>query len=513
MRADLMKFLRPHTPGPVPSPSRGWRALAGILATAIALSVAVPGGSFAQTADPGAEDLRALIYYLDNDDQRSVQAEMRRLRSQFPRWTPPGDVNQLRAMATTVTASIDERPIWARIERQDYAGARALIDDARGRSPGWSPNAEMLRILEVNESQSAFDTAYSQQDAGAALAAARRTPALMRCDRINNAWRLAELYENAEILQNALSTYRGVLQSCSRISDVVPTLEKANNIASLEEITALFELARQTAPSNANRLNELEERLRAGRGQAPRAVARATTATGTATTATTTARAAAPAPAPRVEAPSAGAAVASAPTGTARLPLRGDARLARVRLLKEQGDWQGCLAASANPRSLEVLYERSWCAYNLDRAGEALAGFTRTVQSGAGLGGNTPRDARFGMILAYMSMNMTEEGARLAAATNLTQQQRMDVETVILDQRGVRAFHAGEYVQSISYFNALEQLAGSLRRDIAMLRAYAYLNADQHQLALDEFTRLHRELATDETRSALESLRNIMTAG
>ena len=46
-----------------------------------------------------------------------------------------------------------------------------------------------------------------------------------------------------------------------------------------------------------------------------------------------------------------------------------------------------------------------------------------------------------------------------------------------------------------------------------MLRAYAYLNNDQPQLARTEFTRLHNELATDETRSALQSLSNIMSAG
>ncbi|MCB1407969.1 MAG: hypothetical protein KDK01_17370, partial [Rhodobacteraceae bacterium] len=98
--------------------------------------------------------------------------------------------------------------------------------------------------------------------------------------------------------------------------------------------------------------------------------------------------------------------------------------------------------------------------------------FTATAQSGAGLGGDVPRDTRFGMMLAYLAMNMTEEAARLAAATNLTQTQRVEVETVILDQRGVRAYHSGDFGQSIAYLTALEQMSGSLRRDLAMLRAY-----------------------------------------
>ncbi|MCL4676849.1 MAG: hypothetical protein KJZ59_12760, partial [Pararhodobacter sp.] len=245
MRADLTSDTRPAQRSARQTLWTATGVLARGLALVLVLGLSAPTAATAQTSEPGAEDLRALIYYLDHDDQRSVQAEMRRLRAQFPRWTPPGDVNQLRAMASTAVATVDVAPIWARIERSDFAGARALIDQARSSVPGWSPDAEMLRVLETNESQAAFDEAYSRRDAAAALAAARRTPALMRCDRINNAWRLAELYELAGQNTNAVSTYRGVLTSCTRISDVVPTLEKANAVASLEEITALFEVARQ----------------------------------------------------------------------------------------------------------------------------------------------------------------------------------------------------------------------------------------------------------------------------
>ncbi|WP_323037383.1 hypothetical protein [Pararhodobacter sp.] len=498
MRANLMN-------NPLNS-RHGLRACAKTLAVVIALGAVVPSPGLAQSAEPGAEDLRALIYYLDHDDQRSVQAEMRRLRAEFPRWTPPGDVNQLRAMASSAVASVDVAPIWARIERNDFAGARVLIDQARSRVPGWSPDAEMLRVLETNESQAAFDEAYARRDVSAAVAAARRTPALMRCDRINNAWRMAELYELSDQTQNALGTYRGVLTSCTRISDVQPTLEKANNIASLAEITALFDVARQASGANAERLNQLEARLRAGRGGSASTSA---TARAPARQAATTA----PAPA-RTEAPSAPVAAVSSPAArSGSLPLRGDSRLAQTRALKERGNWAGCLAASTNPQSIEILYERSWCAYNLDRAGEALSGFTTTAQSGAGLGGDVPRDSRFGMILAYLAMNMTEDGARIAASTNLTQQQRLEVESTILDQRGVRAYHQRDYQQSIAYLTALEQINGSLRRDLAMLRAYAYMNNGQNNEAMAEFTRLHGELATDETRGAIASLRGIMSGG
>lgn len=482
-----------------------WRTAATALALVLGMGLAVP----VQAQVPASEDLRALLYYLEHDDQRSVQAEMRRLRAQFPGWTPPGDLDQLRAQGQAPATIADVSGIWARIERGDYAGARTLIDQTRQSVPGWSPDAEMLRVLELNEGQQAFDTAVARGDHAAAIAAARRSPGLMRCDRINNAWQLADMYVAAGQRDTAVATYRGVLSSCTAAAEVVPTLEKANEIATLEQLTALFQTARSAAPGNARTLDPLEARLRAGRGApaaatAPRAAAPAAAAP-TTSTAPPTATTAATAPA------TAGPASATSPaavpaTAFGALALRGDGRISRVRALKEAGDWASCLAQSANPRSLELLYERGWCAYNLERSGEALAAFAAVARNGGGLGAGVTRDASFGLTLAYLAHNMTEEAARVAAATNLERGQRVEVETIILDQRGVRAYHLREYEQSIAYLDALETLAGTLRRDLAMLRAYAHMNLRNIETSREQFTRLHNQLATPETRDALQSL-------
>lgn len=467
----------------------------------VLLIAAAPAPLAAQV--PGPEDLRALMYFLDHSDQRSTQAELRRLRNQFPGWTPPTDLTTLRDMAGATQTNIDERPIWERIERNDYAGARALIDQSRAAAPAWVPSPEMLRQLDMNEGQANFDAAVARRDAQGAIAAARRTPAIMRCDRINNAWQLADMYQSAGQRDMAVQTYQGVAGACTRQTDAVATLEKANEIATWPEMEAMFAAARSAAPGNARTLDPLEARLRAGRGlrggaaAAPVAQAPTTPAAPRAAAAPAPAVAAAPAP-PQTPAPTQALAPGS-------LPLRGDSRLAEARRQKEAGQWAACLAASTDPRSVDILYERSWCAYNLDRAGEALVGFATTERTGDALGPDVGRDARFGMILSFLDMNMTEEGARMAAATNLTQRQRVEVETTILDQRGVRAYHAGEYPQAVSFFNALEGLGGPLRRDLAMLRGYAYLNSGQAQLAHAEFSRLHSQLATDETRAALRS--------
>lgn len=489
-RPPVLRFLRPRW-------RPGTTALAVVLGMGLALGPALP--VLAQV--PASEDLRALLYYLEHDDQRSVQAEMRRLRAQFPGWTPPGDLEQLRAQGQAPAATADVAGIWARIERGDHAGARALIDQTRQTAPNWSPDAEMLRVLELSEGQQAFDSAVARGDHGAAIAAARRSPGLMRCDRINNAWQLAEMYHAAGQTENAVATYRGVLSSCTRSADAVPTLEKANEIATLSQLAALFETARSAAPGNAQTLDPLEARLRAGRGApttaAPRPGAPAAPAAPASASATASPVAATASAPPAANMPA---------TAFGSLGLRGDTRIARARALKEAGDWGSCLAHSASPRSLELLYERAWCAYNLERSGEAMAAFAAVARNGGGLGAGVARDANFGLTLTYLAHNMTEEAARVAAATNLERDQRIEVETIILDQRGVRAYHLSDYEQSIAYFDALETLTGTLRRDLAMLRAYAHMNLRNLDTARVQFTRLHSQLATPETRDALQSL-------
>lgn len=480
------------------------RSLALGLPLCLALVLGALAPLPAQASTPGADDLRALIFYMESNDQRAVQAEMRRLRASFPGWTPPDNLAELQAMAAPAGAGVDVAPIWARIERGDFAAARSLIDDARRASPGWSPDAEMLRVLDLNEAQARFDSAVARRDHGTAIATARRTPALMRCEAINNAWQLAEMYQAAGQTDNALATYRSVLGACTRMQDQQPTLEKANEIASATQMAALFEVARGAAPANRSGLETLEARLTAGRGGG----APTPTPAAPARTEAPTADAGTRAPAPGAGGGGGGGADRAAAPGS--LPLRGDNRLARVRQLKEAGSWAACLDASANPRSLEVLYERSWCAYSMDRAGEALAGFSAVAESGGALGGDVRRDSRFGMMLSYVTLNMVEDAARLAANTELTRTQRVEVESMILDQRAVRAFQQRDYAQSVSYLDALERLNGSLRRDLGMLRGYAYMNLRQVERAHEEFTRLHGELATDETRSALEATRNMM---
>ncbi len=453
------------------------------------LMVLGAGPVLAQTAS--FDDLRALRYYMQQNDSASTQAELRRLRIAFPDWQPPSDLNDVMAPPPAL-ASVDEGAIWRQIERRDYAAARQLIEQGRQRGLGWTPPADMLRVLETNAAQDDFETAVRARNAGGAIDIVRRTPSLLSCERINNAWLLADMYVLADQKSAALATYRNTLQSCQGYAQMQPTLEKSSAVATPAELRELFGVARQFNTGAKPQLDQLEARLLGASAPAPAPVAHA-----------------AAAPQPRNPAPAAPAApvAAQAAVGQGALPLRGDTRLAQVRRLKEQEQFASCLAASSAPRSLEVLYERAWCAYSHDRPTEALVGFQAAARAGDALGPNVRRDAHFGLALSYLSMNMTEQAAQTAAQVRLSDTQHRELETIVLDQRGVRAFRSGDFRQAIGQFNALETLTGGLRRDLAILRAYAYLNSGQRQQARNEFERLHSQLATAETREGINASR------
>jgi hypothetical protein len=466
-------------------------ALAAVLTVAPVLPLAAQNASH--------EDLRALRFYLQQNDTPAAQAELRRLRATFPDWRPPADLNELMSPAAA-GASVDEGAIWRRIEARDYPGARRLIDEGRGRVAGWTPPSDMLRVLETNEAQDSFDQAVIRRDATTAIAVARRAPQLFSCERINNAWQLADMYVLAGQNATAVATYRNTVQSCPSFGQMQPSLEKASAIASPAELSGMFDVARSANPGARPQLDALQARLLGGATPVATATPRpAVSGTPAPTSAPT------PAAAP-VAAPVASVPAAPVPMGS--LPLRGDGRAADVRRLKEQQQYARCLAASNNPRSIEVLYERGWCAFGHQRPTEAMVAFQQVIRSGSGLGGTVIRDAHFGLALTQLAMNMTEQGAHSASLVPLTDQQRREVETAVLDQRGVRAYRAGDYRQAIAAFDQMERINGSLRRDLRIMRAYAYLNSGQRGIAREEFERLHAQLATAETRQGLNLARN-----
>ncbi|MDD7973362.1 hypothetical protein [Roseinatronobacter alkalisoli] len=469
------------------------------LALALTLGAAIP----AAAQQPGPSDLQALRFYLEQDNDVAVRSELRRLQIQFPDWTPPANLSDMRA--DTGPDSIDR--IYRLIESGDFDGARALIAETDRDFADWSPPTEMLSLLNLSEAQQQFTAAVAAQQAETAIGIARGIPALLSCERINNAWELAEMHLLLGETSRALGIYRSVIGSCSASEILISTLEKADAVANLTELESLADAALASAPDAATDIRRVENRLRAGRqvparwpnGEQVIELDAATTAPPDTTAPTAATPPASTRPPPRPEAPS----TPSAPQPQATAPAQSGAGLSSVAAAAQRGAWAECLALSANSSRIDVIYQRGWCAYNAERPMEAVTAFQRAARQGGSA--TVRRDAAFGWMLSLLKLNMTEQAAQIAASVDLTRDQRIEIESQILDQRGLRAYESGDYARAIAYIDAHAQLTGSMRRDLGLLKGYSLLNMGNRNAARDIFLQLHRQLATSETRRALRA--------
>lgn len=196
---------------------------------------------------PDDSELQALRFYIQQQDDASTRAELRRLTQLYPDWEPPERLEDL--LVTSPSTEIDE--IFRLIADGRHADARSAIERTRARFPDWEPPEAMRALLTVSEAQERFEAALVGPDPGAAVQIAAQVPELLACERINNPWRLAEVLAGLDRRADAVATYRAVLETCSDIADLTATAEKAAEIATEAELAALMAALRSRLPEEA----------------------------------------------------------------------------------------------------------------------------------------------------------------------------------------------------------------------------------------------------------------------
>jgi hypothetical protein len=428
-----------------------------LFAFGLSALVALSGGAAVRAADLNETDLAALRYFLSIDDQNSAAAEIERLRIEFP----GADIEGTLALIDQTAAQVDTSPVWRKIEAKSYVEARAEIARLREARPDWTPPADMMEILDSNEGQERFEAAFAARDREGVIAALAAFPIILNCERINNAWRLAELQVEDDLKADALATYEGILQTCPQEDYVVATLQKSNEIADKPRLEELLTVARTRNPALAERIAALETELGAGEAVVVPAAA-----------------AVAAAPAQRAASGGGGDGGGS----------RGSSALSRAQAAADRGDWGACLEATTGAASMEALSQRGWCAYNHGRSREAVDAFRRVSQGG---GGATARDATYGLILAYAKLGQLEQAASVASSAKLTADQRRTVNQTVISKLATQSFERKQYRQTLDYLDRLSRDTGSLDRGLAMLRGWALLKSGKKGSAREQFSRVH----------------------
>ncbi|CAO3410494.1 hypothetical protein [Azospirillum largimobile] len=233
------------------------------LAPGVKVEVApAPGSGSAPAA--GKVDETALRYYARIGDGERLEAEIARLRALDPTWEPPKDL----FAPQPTTPGVDETPFWNLLSAGKVAEARAAIAEQRRKSPSWQPSDKLLQELDLAESagriRSASDTKRWQEVVDAAAA----NPEAVACNRLDNAWRLAEAYAELKQADRAFETYKTIVTSCPKAKERRDTIFKASRYLSpdrLRELTALGATANPATGEDYSTVRAAEAELETGR--------------------------------------------------------------------------------------------------------------------------------------------------------------------------------------------------------------------------------------------------------
>ncbi|CAO3438583.1 tetratricopeptide repeat protein [Azospirillum doebereinerae] len=233
------------------------------LAPGVKVEVAPAPGS-GTASQPGTVDETALRYYARIGDVERLEAEIARLRALDPSWEPPKDL----FAPQPVTSGVDESPFWTLVSAGKFAEARAAIAEQRRKTPSWQPSAKLLQELDLAEGsgrlRSASDTKRWQDVVDAAAA----QPEAVACNRLDNAWRLAEAYAELKQTDRAFDTYKTVVSQCPSAKERRDTIFKASRHlgpAQLRELTALGATANPAPGEDYASVRAVEAELETGR--------------------------------------------------------------------------------------------------------------------------------------------------------------------------------------------------------------------------------------------------------
>lgn len=464
------------------------------------------GSALTASAQPIPEtELAALRYFLSVGDAPGIEAEKARLQGAFP----GASIDALLEELVVRSEEVDTSQIWQMINVDDFEGARELIERTKEGQPGWTPPENLLAVLNEREGQSRFEAAVETGELQTLMAVLNDFPDLLTCQKINNAWRLAELQAAQAMPHQAVMTYDGILASCQVPDFVVATLQKASGVADKTEMAALFERARTLNPSLQLRLASLEAELEPLIGKP---VAASTDMSGTSQLAVhavetrpqprgippVVQQVSAPAPAPQ---PVRATAAASAPQAA----LSGGGDLTAAQAAAARKDWATCLKHAARSNSVASTSQRGWCALELGRTLEAISAFRHSAANA----GNAQlrQDSDYGLILAYLKADMVREAAAHASRAKLSAQQKMTTDRQILSRLALGAFERKSYGEAITYVDRLSREAGGLDRGMAMLRGYSFLHMNRKAEARQQFAAIHRVTPGKDTQEAMALVR------
>ncbi|MDO3444100.1 cellulose synthase [Agrobacterium sp. V1] len=193
-----------------------------------------------RAAEPAAAnmpevDLSALRYFAARGDTQRLQAEIARLRTLYPNWTPPAD-----PLAIPENGDPKLDAMWELYTDGRYAEVRKAIADRQQTEPGWQPPDNLTGMLSLAEARQRLVNASDLKQYATVVDAAANNPGLLTCSEVDVLWRVADAFANTDRMGRARDAYLYILNNCTMPSDRLATVQKASALLPTEMMSELL---------------------------------------------------------------------------------------------------------------------------------------------------------------------------------------------------------------------------------------------------------------------------------
>ncbi|TCT31086.1 cellulose synthase [Martelella mediterranea] len=200
-------------------------------------------------------DESALRYFAQQGDLERLQAEISRLRSLYPNWTPPanplavedGEDDQMNAM-------------WQAYAQGDYAKVNEMIRQRQQEEPDWTPPADLLDRLNLAETRQKLLKAADAGNYQQVIDLASQAPGLLTCSEINILWQVGEAFAKTEKLSRAVDAYSYILKNCDKPEERFATMQKAMQLLPFSDVKTLLTYER-TDDAGGPEFQEIRDEL------------------------------------------------------------------------------------------------------------------------------------------------------------------------------------------------------------------------------------------------------------
>jgi cellulose synthase operon protein C len=182
-------------------------------------------------------DETALRYFARQGDTRRLNAEITRLRSIYPDWSPPADPLQAPPVADP---QLDN--MWRLYAQGHYAEARAAIAARQSADAKWTPPKDLIERLDLADTRERLINASDAKQYGVVIQLAASTPDLRTCGDVDVLWRVAEAFAASDRDSRAVDAYRYILTNCTNANERLATMQKASTLlprSALDDLLAL----------------------------------------------------------------------------------------------------------------------------------------------------------------------------------------------------------------------------------------------------------------------------------